>query len=83
LRPHDRQRRFVNLHAAFGEIVGGIDRVAVRHFVDVQAFLLEPAGKDEIERAGHAGPIELAGLGAGQRASSSSELTFMPRAPKW
>ena len=53
-----------NVPNDFGEIVGGIDGVAVRHFVEVEAFLLEPAGEDEIQRAGDARPIQLARLGA-------------------
>jgi hypothetical protein len=51
LRPANRERCLINLHAAFGEIVRGIERILVRHLVDGQAFLLEPSGKDEIQRA--------------------------------
>ena len=67
LRPHDRQRGLVDLYAALGEIVGRIHRILVGDFADIQTFLLQPAGKHEIERAGHAGPVELARLAAGER----------------
>src|SRR6266436_6435111 len=59
LWPHDRQRRHVHLHASLGEIVGGLDRVAIGDFGHRQVLALEKTGEQEVERPGHSRPIEL------------------------
>ena len=65
LRLRDRDRGLVDLHPVGREIVRGLDRIAIRHLLHVQARDLEPSGEIEPQRAGDAGPVELAGLGLG------------------
>src|SRR5499427_1053952 len=67
LWPHDRQRRHIHLHASLGEIVGGLDRVAIGDFGHRQVLAFEKTSEQEIERPGHSRPIELARMVARQR----------------
>src|SRR5262245_4118523 len=66
LRPHDRQCRHVHLHASLGEIVGGLDWVAIGHLGHRQTVPLQKSGEQEVERAGDPRPIELARLRSGE-----------------
>src|SRR5262249_2608305 len=66
LRTRGGVGRFVDLHSTSGEIIHGLDRVAVRHLFDVNADALEPTLEDDVEGAGQAGPVELTGLAARQ-----------------
>ena len=64
---HDRERRPVELEAAFGDVVERLDRIAVGHLRHVEALALEEGRDHQIGGAGDRGPVQLAGLRARHR----------------